>query len=84
MHGPSGGSLYPRTTLPTPLGSGGESVLLVKGEDQSNLNQILEAVRASGYVGVDFGAAVLDLLGAKVKHRDPYAGQMENVELATL
>jgi glutathione synthase len=31
-------------------GSGGEGVFLVKGEDQSNLNQILEAVRRYGYV----------------------------------
>lgn len=31
-------------------GSGGESVFLVKGEDDSNLNQILEAVRRYGYV----------------------------------
>jgi glutathione synthase len=31
-------------------GSGGEGVFLVKGEDQSNLNQILDAVRRYGYV----------------------------------
>ena len=31
-------------------GSGGEGVFLMKGDDQSNLNQILEAVRRYGYV----------------------------------
>lgn len=39
---------------------------------------------ASRYEGVDFAAAVLDALEAKVQHRNQYEGQMENVELATL
>jgi glutathione synthase len=39
---------------------------------------------ASHYQDVDFGSAVLDMLEAKVEHRDQYEGQMENVELAML
>ena len=39
---------------------------------------------ASRYEGVDFAAAVVDAIEAKVQHRTQYEGQMENVELATL
>ena len=39
---------------------------------------------ASRYEEVDFAAAVLDAIEAKVQHRHQYEGQMENVELATL
>jgi glutathione synthase len=39
---------------------------------------------ATHYEGVDFGAAIVDALEAKVEHRHQYEGQMENIELATL
>lgn len=39
---------------------------------------------ASRYEGVDFGAAVVDALEAKVEHRQHAHGRMENIELATL